>query len=154
MNSNWNRWIFASISKHFVAHKDNLVMYVEGQEKANGSPTYAEVRYTGPAAKQITKTRFRLEVIVNVLLNCVKDNDNHKIFRMCGTVEKAFEPCIPVYKLGNGVDDNPNEHIGDLYLILNGNRDIETSHFGQPDPAVKIMQSTVEGNYRVELDDI
>lgn len=153
MNPNWDRWIFASICKFFTDRADGLIMYVEGTEHpAPTEASYVEIRTTGPITKQLTSNSFKLDVIINALINVLGEHgDNHLIYRITGKIASIFQSCIPVFKFGDTADDNPTIQIGVLQLTPNGGRDIETSHFGQVAPDVKLLQSTVEGAYKIYL---
>jgi hypothetical protein len=153
INNNWTRWIIASCSGFFDDRKQNVPFFIEGQERPfQQEADLAEFRVNGPFYKEETKGKFRITLQVNILIRSIKDEDNHKIFRLCGIFETAFEQCIPVYKFGNRPEDNSNELLGNLYLIKNGDEDVVTNHFGQVSPEVKVLESTVEGYYRMRLE--
>jgi hypothetical protein len=152
-NLNWDRWIFASCSTFFDNRKNNYELYIEGQDRSiKKEEDYAELRYSGPYYQQFSPKNFKLKIELNVLINVTKDeNDNHKVFRVCGNFESAFESIIPVYKYGRDPSIDTEEFIGCLQLVRNGDNDIIVTHFGQISPDVRVLQSTIEGHYEIDL---
>jgi len=148
INVNWNRWIFASISKHFDANRQGITLYIEGQDHLKDPPEYVELRVTGPTYSKLTRNDYRLEIIINLLINVIKsEKDNHRIFRVSGIFEPVFDKLINIYKFGTGVDDNPLIKIGCLQL----NSEIVVTHYGQLTPDIKLLQSTIEARYKIDL---
>lgn len=148
INEHWSRWIFASISKHFNDRKNDLVLYIEGQN-VPPSGDIIDLRTNGPTWTQAGNKIWDGLVTINMLVRAMKDeSDTHKIYRMVGKVEFMFQSCIPVLKLGKTPAVDTEEQIGVLQQV----EDITTTHFGQVTPTVPAIQSTVEGNYRVTLE--
>lgn len=151
INKNWNRWIFASLSKHFnnvINTVNNLRFVVEGATEKSDMD-HVDFRMTGPTWNQATSKEYVGDLTVNLLIRCIKDDrDFHKVFRMVGITESAFIPCIPVKKYGDGIDDNPAVMIGQLILKNN----IQTTHFGQLAEDVPVLESTVESIYVINLE--
>lgn len=156
-NVHWKRWIFASASNFMKAElsppKTNpaLAFSVEGQG-VDLKGDYAEFRMSGPSFLESTNGIFHGTVIINVLVKAVKDGDFYKIHRMTGMVQAAFGKCIPIRKYGNtpGVDDK-NVIIGELQLTRRGDNDTDTTDFGQLEPSIPSIQSTVEALYKTVL---
>jgi len=146
-----DRWIIASLSKHFIANKQTLQLLIESQTVVpNLGADFCELRFNGPQYNRFTKKQHRFDIIVNVLVNVIQQgSDAHKIYRHCGIMEKACTPCIPVYKLGNGPDDQPSVLFGTLQQLRNGDTLVETTHFGVVSVETKVIQSTVETYYRL-----
>lgn len=149
INQNWNRWIFASLAVYFKdSISDDIVVVIEGQQKQEEGD-HVEFRMNGPDWLRESKTTCRGDVVVNLLVHCVPDaSDYHKIYRMVGVVEAAVGMCIPIKKYGNQQDDDENVIIGQLILQRNGDKDIDTTHYGQYAPDVPVIESTVEALYR------
>lgn len=152
MNEHWNRWIAASLGTFFESKKGGLKFVFEGQHNLENTD-FIEMRWTGPEWLQPSKNQYVGEVVVNILVKAIKsDTDTHKIYRMVGIVEKAFESCIPIKKYGNNpIVDDREVIIGYLILTPDGGKDIRTEHFGVVSPSVPLIQSTVEGTYRTYL---
>lgn len=151
---NWPRWLFASVSKHFLDRRGDLAFYIEGQERTVPAPSeLLEFRMDGPYETEINKNYWKLFIEVSILIQSTKDGaDFHKIHRHCGQVAAAFTS-IPVYKYGDGVDDDQSM-FGCLTLVQDiGKRErIQINHFGQIAPDVQLMQSSVEGHFEMFLD--
>lgn len=155
MDRNWPRWIFASASKYF---SDLIVptcpLFIEG---ASRDPTvqkdFIEFRLDGPYVNEASKNCFYIDCEINLLVHCYKnDSDLHKIYRLCGAALAAFTPAFPVYKYGNG--DADDQSILECMQLVRSNDQreaVRVSHFGQLDPSKKLMQSSVEGHYKMLL---
>ncbi len=152
INPNWNRWLFASVTTYFQDAISPLKFVAESQnEVVTGDQV--NLRMTGPQWLQCTANQYYAEIVISNLIRCMIDSkDFHKIFRMVGIVEAACIVCIPVKKYGNtiGVDD-ATVVIGQLILQRNGDRDVETAHYGQISAELPAFESTVEAKYRIDL---
>lgn len=154
-NANWDRWIFASISKHFV---DTLAataeVFIEGQKRGTRKmEQWFEVRVDGPNYTEITKGEFKIYVEINILCACiVKDTSIHNIRTLAGKAASEMDTSIFVYKYGTGVEDD-DSLLGCLTIVSDsrGKERIQTSHFGQIGPNTELIQATVEGHYKMEL---
>jgi len=147
MNPHWPRWIFASISKFFA---DRLTpLYIEGQFRQPGVKDLYELRIDGPYCTEESHNYWRLYVEVSVLVQSTMDaTDYHRIHKSCGLAAAVFT-AIPLYKFGDGVDDDPDEQWGCLQLAQDvGKRErIQINHFGIIDQNTALQQSSVEGHY-------
>lgn len=153
INSNWNRWIFASASKYF---KDTLAstgtpFIIEGAQVKTDGDAY-EFRLSGPLWKQRTSTQWHGSIVINILVRATQSQkDFHKIYKMVGPVEGTFVQTIPVIKYGITNDDDNTTVIGCLQLESTPTGDVKTIHFGQVVPSLALIQSTVEGNYKLDI---
>lgn len=141
VNVNWERWIFASVDKFFVARKSTLTYHNENEDYVENVDMIV-LRTNGPDWVKLSGEIVGLNYLVNILVVAVKDIDIHKPMRMKGIVAAAFENCIPVYKYGDG-----GALVG--HLTLQG--PIRNDDFGQLQPDVPVIQSTIQGNYRFDL---
>jgi len=146
------RWMFASISKHFDARKQNEHLFIEGQDRLTNEETdWLELRMDGPSQKEVSKGCFQFDIEINVLLSSVmNEKDYHKIFKLVGVAAAAFTNTIDIFKLGNGVDDD-DTFLACARLRFENRESVQISHFGQIDPDKRLVQATVEGHYRMEV---
>jgi len=159
VNKNWSRWIFASVTKHFhdqsVAADPDIKFYIEGQPRTiqpDDAQAY-ECRQDGPYYTERTRGEWYVYIEINILVQATKtDDDFHRMRRLIGVMEAAFFGMIPVYRYGDGPEDDGSQ-LGCLTLIQDkGNRErIQSSHFGQIDPNYNSEQATVEGHYEMCL---
>lgn len=152
-NPNWPRWIFASVSKHFYDRRGTIAFYIEGQERTVPAPKdLLEFRLDGPYLTEVNKDYWRLYIEVSILIQAIKDDtDYHRIHSHTGLVAQAFTT-IPVYKFGDGVDDDQTQ-LGCLELVQNlGKRErIQINNFGQIEQTTPLIQSSVEGHFEMYL---
>jgi len=153
-NSNWDRWIFASVSQHFEDRRGTVPMYIEGMHRdTNELEEFIELRIDGPWFTEISKNCWYIYVEINVLCQAVKNNqDFHRMRKLAGLVSNIFERCIRVYRYGNNPQDDQSV-VGSLQRIDDhrGKERIQISHFGQIEPKMKLEQSTVETHYSMKL---
>ena len=147
----WTRWVAASISKHFFDTKESSVeFYLEGslrQDADSIATDLMEVRIDGPHMVEISAGCWKLEVNIGILVVTVtSDSDLYKHHVNIGNIIDDYVGVINVYKYGNGADDDDS-----LAFCLQRAGDIVTRHFGQPDQAKRLQQSSVEGDYFVTL---
>jgi hypothetical protein len=108
----------------------------------------------GPYYTEESKDFWRLYIELSVLTQSVMtDTSYHTIHRMVGDVAAAFTDTIPVYKYGTSTDDTQTL-VGCLELIqdIRNRERIQTNHFGQIDPAIPLLQATVEAHYEMYLE--
>jgi len=155
-NPNWPRWIFATVSKHFLAkaQEAGLHLFIEGQHRdTRKRKDFLELRLDGPTLLEPSKGCWILRIEVNILIQSTMDDKNyHRIHQNVGVAAAAFNPAITVYKYGNNLQDDAT-FVGCLQLIQNREtRDfLEINHFGQIDPKTNLMQASVEGHYKMVL---
>lgn len=152
VNPNWERWIFASISKHFDDRRQGVMLLIEGQKQNTPSPQdIFELRVDGPDFTEQSRDEWYISIEVGVLVSATNDNkDYHRIHKLCGIITQAFTD-IPVYRFGDGPDDD-GSLLGCLVLQQDGSRNaIQVTPFGKRDVATPIMQSSVEGKFAMTL---
>jgi len=154
VNTNWARWLFASVSKHFDDRKQTLPLYIEGQHRATRNlKDFLELRFEGPTWLEVNRKDWLGRVEINILVSTAYDEaDYHRIHRYAGQVQSAYTRVIEAYKFGDGPDDDQS-FLGCLVLQQNrGRRDfLELNHFGRIGTDEALVQSTVEGHYVIEL---
>ena len=149
-----HRWIYASIAGHFDDNKDSRKLFVESEDRdTNKNQEWLELRIDGPLRKEVSKGCFWYNMEINILASRSMDEGNyHDVLRLMGVAEAAFVNKISVFKLGTdttGVDDQ--SFIGCLVLQQDQREAVISSYFGQIDPEKRLLQGTVEGHYRMEL---
>lgn len=156
MNQNWARWIFASVSYFFDRQRGSLDMFVEGTDKMGRrqEKDYLEFRLNGPYGTEIARAQWKLVFDVNILVCSIRDQkDIHRIYRNAGIVTSMFKGEIPIYKMGDGSEDNNSVLLGCAVLETEGRAGgIYVDHYGQLDPALPVLQATVEAGYKIYLD--
>jgi len=155
-DKNWPRWIFASVSKHFLdaASAESIPLFIEGQHRDTRlEKDFFELRTDGPTLREVSKGCFVFGLEINIIVqSAMNDTNYHRIHQNVGVAAAAFDKGIPVYKKGSGPDDDQS-FVGCLQLLQNREtRDfVEINHFGQIDKQTKLMQASVEGHYRMYL---
>jgi len=153
---NWPRWIFATVSRHFVeaASAAEIPLFIEGQHRATRKiKDLFELRLDGPTLREVSKGCWILQCQINILVQSTMDDKNyHRIHQNVGIAAAAFAPAIDVFRLGNNPQDDQT-FVGCLQLLQNREtRDyIEVNHFGQIDIKTLLMQASVEGHYKMVL---
>lgn len=154
MNHNWPRWLRASSAQWFKAKiLPTLPFFLEGGDRRTEElREYVEFRLDGPYAKELNKGFWQLDVEINVLVVTSRDDsDVYEHDRNVGSACAAFTKGVPIWKLGDGEDDDPLELLGCMVLIPLDKERIIVSNFGQIAPDTRMMQSTVEAHYRLQL---
>ena len=157
MDKNWPRWMKAGMLKYFVGvvqEQNGVTCYLETAEHIdkNGNfitklDTWAEARFNGPVTTPITETEFHHAAIVNFLISTKLDQSNfYNHDRTVGLVYEAFINSIPIFKLGDGPDDDQSL-LGCFQLEADNKFAIQVAHFGQLDVDVKLTQSIIEAHY-------
>lgn len=162
-NTNWPRWIFASVSKHFSDTVDNVFnenpgkvnpkLYVEGDERITQNlEQYFEFRMDGPYMRELCKDYWLIKIQLNVLVSAkAESTDMHVVQKLIGLITTAFTNGITIYKYGDGEDDNQSV-LDCLQLYQEGNQEeILVTYLGQLGPDLKDTQASVEGYYRMFL---
>lgn len=155
----WPRWIFASTSRHFhdALKAEGIPLYIEGQYRDTREETdFAEFRFYGPRSLLLSKNCWELRIEINILLQSVMNEQNfHNIHRLVGVAAAAFLPALSTYRRGNGPDDDQS-FLGCLDLLQrSATRDyLEINHFGIIDKTTHLVQATVEGHYKMLLEEL
>lgn len=147
----WPRWTTASIARHFFVTKESDVeFYLEGtlrMDVESIATDLMELRIDGPHMRQTSAGVWVLEVSIGILMVTVmSDNDMYKHLVNVGNIADDMLNTIEVYKYGSGGDDD-----GSLAWCITREGEILIRHFGQPDDAKLLQQSSVEGTYLVTL---
>lgn len=152
LNPSIERWIFASISKHFDDRKGNIHLYVEGMLRDTRTiEEVVELRVDGPNYLEMSKGYWKVYIEVNALCQCTKNSKNfHRMRQLTGTVMAMFEACIQVYKYG---DDGSFVGVFKRLDDTASRNMLQVSHFGQVDPVNQLEQASIEGHYEMFLEE-
>lgn len=152
IHPDWVRWCYTSINKYFDDRKSQYNLYIEGDlREEQKEAELAELRIDGPEISRPSKGTFYLGVEINVLCQTHLDPRQHYTAqRMVGTFTKIFTNTIPVYKYGGGPLDD-GSLLGCLHLLGGGGEAVDVNYFGVIKSDTKILQTSIEGHYRLEL---
>lgn len=147
---NYTRWFTASILKEIDEHRQDVPLYVEGQERQTQNvPAWIEARIDGPLQRpsgSFDDWTFELEID----LLCSTKFDSNYIYKpqeLLGIGAYLLTRDFRVYKLG----DKPGDDQSFLGLLqLQGKlTGVHNFTFGQIEETTKIIQGTVHGNYKM-----
>lgn len=151
-NKNWQRWVIASIAKHFeTKFGGEIHLYMENEDRqTEGQEHYCELRVDGPSCDQLSPTTYRLDLTIDALVVSIKSSRNGYTHEdKIGLVSSAFTTGIPVFRYGIGVDDDQTE-LGCLQLLPDVGKDkIVVTRFGQTVPYLRLQEATIEAEYRM-----
>jgi hypothetical protein len=152
IHPDWVRWCYTSINKHFDGSKRAYSLYLEGDARTLQSEAeFAELRMDGPFIEIPQKRLYYLDVEINILCQTHVDPRQHYSAQvMVGTFASAFRNQIPVYKFGDGPLDD-GSLLGCFHLQRSLKEKVDISYFGVIKSDTKILQTTIEGHYRLEL---
>lgn len=154
INPNWIRWVKSSVVKFFYDRlNDTVHFYLEGQDRRTMQHrTYVEFRIDGPDIKEVSKNFWHLDIEINLLIATIRtESDLYEHDRNVGLVSSVFQSGIPVFCYGDTDSDDPTVQLGCLLLKADSNEKVVISNFGQVKDDSRMLQSTVEGCYRLEL---
>jgi len=150
--TNLPRWCYASASKKIITNAGSAITFTEGLDKDTNPPTAAEFRMDGPRFKEISKGYWEVWIAINVFISVtMKDDDFHDKYRLFGTIAQALNTTIPVFKFGDGIDDDREVQVGCFNLIQDSFNHIQVNYFGQIEKVIRVEQGTVEAHYRMYL---
>ncbi len=146
-------WVFASVCKHFTDSISGIDVHVEGESRSNlDKSDWCELRIDGPWIIDVSSGVVQVKSEVNVLVGTVMDDTNlYKESLNLAKIMPAFNS-FKVYKYGPG-DDDDGTCLGKFILepVRDLRQRVEIARFGQLSPAVRLLQSTVEGHFQMTL---
>ena len=155
-NENWDRWIFATMSKDFnTVFAADFEIFIEGTHRGLPENTeLLEFRLNGPQRRQPSLGYFILLVQINILVRSYMDDDDfHKIRRNVGKVTNWLADNHCIFRYGDGVVDD-DTLLGELHLQNRAKSDpVQVNHFGQIDPKYRIEEATVEAEFEIHLNE-
>ena len=150
MNTNWPRWISASLNYHMDSGKSGVKLFIEGEKRITGTTADRfELRTNGPFFNEVSAGVWRVELTVNLLVSCTMNKtDLYNLQRKIG-ISLGMMTSIPLYKYGTltGIDDQT------LFACMQLIEGPTVTQYGQVDPSVEVVQATVQGRYKTLLED-
>ncbi len=143
MDQNWNRWIFASIYKHFDDRRQGVALYL-GPYKEDKE--WAELRIGGPYISEYTRGCFKLDVNIDIMISCFVDDDVYRQQRVSGIFSSAFT-AICIYRYGDG-DQDDSSLLGTLQIY---NVPINVINYGLVLPSNQFQRSTIDSDFSMYL---
>ncbi len=148
-NKQWPLWIMRSINKAFYDSLAVHDLYIEGMTRETRElEKFFELRADGPKATEESKNYWKLEVIVNILIQIAKVDDTNNIEdQYIGIASAALSKAINVYRYGTTAESILNDET--LLGCLSRMPIIEPHRFGLIEPSTDIIHATVEARYEM-----
>jgi len=153
LKSSLPKWVFLSCAKHFTDNISGIAVFVEGAQERDlsGNNDWIEIRVDGPNIKEVSNDTYVIESQINLLVathfspNAPSD---HVI--NVGKAVAAFTDFY-IYKYGedSGEDTGATLEVFRLEPLDNNRERIHVANMGQLDPSLKLLQTTVEGQFRM-----
>ena len=142
-----DRWILASIDKHFRTLDMYAPFYVKGQ-KVSEHQEWFELTVFGPTLQQTTKGQYKVDCTIDILISLIKTSNVYRINELRGLAQLKFVNCIPVYRYGDVTKDAANDgsFVGD-FLQQN---ETEVLNFSEGE----IQRTTLEQPYLMRYEEI
>lgn len=150
MNPNWMRWIHASLRTYITdaLEGSGVVVFFEGESRdvLRHDEDWIEFRWTGPDATVGPPNYWHLSCMLNIVVSSTTNREDTYAHQVTvGKVHAILGVSIPVYKYGNGTDDDQSL-LGCLQLRADEKDPIMTNYFGRMQE-VELEQSTIEAYY-------
>lgn len=156
INANWQRWIFASVGKHFTdaftAPNVPIDLFIEDEpRKTDPLKDWVELRMNGPLWEGATQDEwvakdFWINIFIGSKFNPANNADNYRIHKNIGLVCAAFTTTIPVFKLGDLAGDD-SSYLTCLTLRTEGKQGVMVNQLGRVTPQTPLQRATVEACY-------
>lgn len=152
-----HRWLRASYLKMFddilkaEYGAGNYYLRVEGNPVMDMShfDKHFELRFDGPYLRYNMPGIWNIYIEVNVLIMLEINNQIYTMDDLTGLIQSSFPIQMNIFKYGpdtSGVDDG--SLVGCMKLVAGSAREkLQVSNFGQVDPRLPHLQSSVEGHY-------
>lgn len=151
------RWSVATVGVNFKDKVAAEPLYADLRIKYEGhdepipqkdTRQWIEVRVDGPLSREVSRNFWHFRIEVNILVSTIMDDkDWHDHPDLCGHVRSWFPKCMPLRKYGNRPGDDANVIVGQYVLDTSFRNQTLLANFGQVDPKIRLVQSTVEGHY-------
>jgi hypothetical protein len=152
-DSNWPRWIFASLTSWFDSQRAGVDMFIEGDDHDTADlADYFEFRMNGPHMREWSKDFWEFQVTVNILVVHKLDAVSiHTFHANIGKMTAAFVNGITMFRYGTGGGDD-QQSFGCMQLMTTKADAVQVDHLGQMKPEIKEMQAMVQGTYCMYLE--
>lgn len=101
---------------------------------------------------EYSKGFWRLNLDAQIVSSTPVSKDLYSIDKMVGAASAILMNPIPIYKLGNGLVDDPSVQIGCLtWSSFGDGSNTIIRHYGQIDTTVKLLEATVSVKYYIEF---
>lgn len=148
-SEHWDRWIKASVAKHFKPCNENI--FVEGfSRNTEKLKDWVEVRMDGPYIRETTKGMWHVQIEVNLLVVVNEQENAYRMEELKGKVARRFLSCLNIYRLGEKEPDD-NTLLGNMRLAMHGKERLTLTNFGKIRPDTNQYQASVEGHYDMFL---
>jgi hypothetical protein len=150
LNPNLNRWIYASVVKHFMAECANanppIPFYIDRYDR---DVSWVEMRFVGPTVNEVSRAKYLIICCVDFLITTFVEHDQYAMFRITGALSSMYKD-ICVYRYGDGLDDDQT-FVSDLKLTQRNNNKINLINFGLILPDNKFQRSVMSSDYEMFL---
>jgi hypothetical protein len=109
------KWIYASIVKYFDAALTTKHFF-NGEDEADEQGKFIEIKIYGPKKERQTKTETCVEVVIDFVIHTPKSTPDVLMPHVVADEVDDTLDDIPIFKLGNGPDDDPGAQIYCLRL--------------------------------------
>ncbi len=143
MNQNINRWVQASVYKHFKTLV-NFPLYIGRYDR---EASWSELRVGGPYEDAYNRGCARLDYNIDILITVFPNDDLYEMQRITGMFQEAFTT-ICVLRYGDGEMDDSS-----LVGALNRSREakVNVTNFGLLLPDAQLERSSVECDFSLWL---
>lgn len=145
-------YLLLSAGKHF-SNISGIKTFVEGAEERDlsGETDWIEIRIDGPNIGEVSKDLLLITSEINLLICTHMDIEapfNH--VTNVGKVANIFEDFY-IYKYGSDSDEDDESVVGLFKLEPTDDlgEKIAICNMGQIDPSIKLLQTTIEGHFKM-----
>jgi len=158
MDTNIPRWLFSSLAQLFKEDSDALSLHyfvesVDEEEPEDFNRNSALFRMNVPDVKLGSGSVSIYRIELQILLTCLPNTPNANafdIYRWAGAFQERMLGYLPIYKYGNGPDDDqsllgclePDPGVADYVRIVT---------YGQIDKTSRVWQVSVNGRFILQL---
>lgn len=149
INPNMERWIKASIGKHFTNLADPYQLFIDGQIKNTQSlQAWAEMKIIGLVQQRYSANELKYTCTIIIFTSAIINPDDQQLhYRIAGHFLSLLDGPILVYKLGKDKTIDDGSQIGCLVLRNDVGRPIDRLDYGNVE---NVQQSSLEGQYQME----
>jgi hypothetical protein len=150
MNTTTDKWIMASITKHFadIASAKGIKFVTEDEDYDPEKLTnWVVLRVVGPTFKELNKGYYEISVEVDLLINMQHNPSNiYNVHEVAGYFEAGCDNIV-VYEF---IVDDDDIYLFCLPLDRYSRRPIRKLFYGQPDVKTRLKRASVISIYRTE----